>query len=498
MNINPLTPVTIVRVLKNVPLDNTYTDTLDFSSVSAQVSYFSGKTKYTYNNLGPVRMQNAIRLPQCADDIYDCNYIMFQNANFGSKWFYAFIKEIKFINVNMCEVVFELDAWQTWQFDITVMQSFVEREHINDDSIGNNLVEENLELGDYYFNGMGWINNLTQLSIVVAATTDSEGTASTGGFYGGVYSGLELSVFQSPNDVNTMIETLTAANKADAIVAIFMMPTNLVAPKNSGAKSFNVNYAKHYSNINGYTPKNNKLFTYPYNFLYVTNLAGNGANFRYEYFYSDDCNFEIAGSMTCNPQVMLSPLNYKGVSGANYNEKMVLEGYPQCPYTTDTFKAWLAQNGASTAVSVLGSAFSTIGGAVTGNVPAAVGGALGIASAVAKVTETYTLPPQARGATGSSANAALAMQNYLFYSCSITYPYAKIIDDYFSMYGYATHEVKVPNITGRPSWNYVKTIDVKIKGSVPFDDMATIKNMFNSGVTFWHGDWVGDYSRNNK
>ena len=58
--------------------------------------------------------------------------------------------------------------------------------------------------------------------------------------------------------------------------------------------------------------------------------------------------------------------------------------------------------------------------------------------------------------------------------------------------------MKVPNMTGRESWNYVKTNNVIISGSVPVDSMDAIKNMFNKGIRFWHGDFVGDYSRSNR
>ena len=66
------------------------------------------------------------------------------------------------------------------------------------------------------------------------------------------------------------------------------------------------------------------------------------------------------------------------------------------------------------------------------------------------------------------------------------------------MYGYATNRVKVPNMEGRESWNYVKMNNVIIKGSIPVDSMDSIKSMFNNGIRFWHGDFVGDYSRSNR
>lgn len=497
MNVIPMTPITTVKVLRSVPLDSTYKDVLDFSDASSQQSYFSGKAKFTYTDLTPIRLQNAIRLPQTPDDLYDCNYLMFQNANFGNKWFYAFIKEINFVNVNMSEISFEIDVMQTWSFDYQLKPSFVEREHIQQDEIGANLVAENIELGDYIARDFDGTNMLGQSKIVVAATIDATATDVTGGTYCGIYSGLYFNVFDDYSGANAMIEEATTKNKKDSIISIFQMPASMIGDIGGPAKSYTVDKSKNYVDIDGYIPKNNKLFTYPYNFLYCTNLNGNSAEFKYEYFEGSGCHFTLAGDMSCNPQVFIAPNNYKGVT-VNYNEKMVLDGYPQCAYSTDSYKAWLAQNGASTAVSVLGSSFTTAVGIASGNPLALSYGAIGIAGTLAKISETASLPRQAHGSAGSSASFAVGIKDFAFMHMTIRQEYAKIIDDYFSMFGYATHQVKIPNVTGRPSWNYVKTIDCKAIGSIPFEDMEKIKEIYNSGVTFWHGDWVGDYTRNNK
>ena len=75
---------------------------------------------------------------------------------------------------------------------------------------------------------------------------------------------------------------------------------------------------------------------------------------------------------------------------------------------------------------------------------------------------------------------------------------ARTIDDFFTMFGYKVNRVKVPNITGRRNWNYVKTIGCYIDGDVPQTDMQEIKDMFNKGVTLWHNpSTFADYSQNN-
>ena len=81
---------------------------------------------------------------------------------------------------------------------------------------------------------------------------------------------------------------------------------------------------------------------------------------------------------------------------------------------------------------------------------------------------------------------------------SIRSEYAKVIDNYFSMYGYKVNIVKTPNLTGRTNWNYVKTIGANIEGDIPETDLNEIKNMFNSGVTLWHNaSTYLDYSQSN-
>lgn len=45
---------------------------------------------------------------------------------------------------------------------------------------------------------------------------------------------------------------------------------------------------------------------------------------------------------------------------------------------------------------------------------------------------------------------------------SIKQEYARVIDNFFNMYGYKVNDVKIPNITGRLNWNYVKTVDINL------------------------------------
>lgn len=70
----------------------------------------------------------------------------------------------------------------------------------------------------------------------------------------------------------------------------------------------------------------------------------------------------------------------------------------------------------------------------------------------------------------------------------------KIIDDYFTRFGYAVKSLAMPNITGRKYWNYVEIG----ASEVPAKYMDTINNACRRGVTIWHNHAnVGNYSLNN-
>ena len=68
-------PMTTVRLLKSVPLDNSYSDTLTFDTAADQTSYFLSKTKFTANELTYQREELYVNYPAKYDDVYDLSLI---------------------------------------------------------------------------------------------------------------------------------------------------------------------------------------------------------------------------------------------------------------------------------------------------------------------------------------------------------------------------------------------------------------------------------------
>lgn len=497
-----IAPNTIIRLLKNVPLDNSYTNTINFNDVGAQSSYFSGLSKHTLSNYTYQRKEMVLKVNVKADDCLDCNYLMYQNTSFGNKWFYAFIVNTEYISNETTAITFEIDVMQTWYFDYTLLPSFVEREHSVTDNVGDNLVPENLELGEYRYTDLGLTGLFQMPQIVVASTFDKNFNPAVGGMYGGVYSGLCYNVFSSYTTCNDFLIQATDKNLSDGIVSIFMLPIAFCSDfQETMPLAFNVARDKKVDSIGGYIPKNKKLLTYPYNLLYVTNNEGMCANYRYEFFTSSQCNFDVSGVMCCTPEVMMTPKNYKGVP-LNYNEKLTIGSFPQCAYSIDSYRAFIAQNSMSLPMDIAMGAIQTAAGvgamSLSGGVIGGgqvVGGLSNISSKLTQVYEASTQPPQAKGNTSSFINMANEIKGFQFYHVQISREFALIIDDYFNMFGYATNRVKKPNTNSRPHWNYVKTINCNLKGSVPANDIAKIKSVYDRGVTFWkNGLNLGNYN----
>lgn len=267
------TPDTVVKLLRNVPLDSTYTDTRWFTTVGGQQAFFNGKVKKTYTGLTYQRVNNSVaqprgpltcRVPDIADNLYDCNYMMFQNSFYGSKWFYAFVKQVNYINPNNTEIVYEIDYLQTFMMDIKIKPSYVVREHASsvEDKPFANLTPEPITVTNWIDDLGGSSSYRWDLSltgdvgdkIIVAVIPNTIISSLLVGFksamFSGIFSGAKYKVFTSASEVDAFINELAALNAADAIVSVFMSPG---APAESDAPT--------YVDINTGIDTTNEVFT---------------------------------------------------------------------------------------------------------------------------------------------------------------------------------------------------------------------------------------------
>lgn len=125
-----VTPNTNIRLLK-CPLTINNKNQITFESKQEQLNYFSSLPYIEMEDTSYHRKDNAIKYDGLFDDLIEYNYCMYQNEAYSNKWFYAFITNMEYVNNNMTRIEIMTDVWQTWQFDITFKESFIEREMIN-------------------------------------------------------------------------------------------------------------------------------------------------------------------------------------------------------------------------------------------------------------------------------------------------------------------------------------------------------------------------------
>ena len=523
-----VTPQGQVYICKT-PLENDYKNQLTFATKIAQENYFNSTIIKTLDNYTYIKKDNVIKVGINIDEIIDCNYLFYKNTGFSNKIYYCFITKMEYINENCTAITIETDCFQTWYFDIRYKKCFVEREHVSDDTIGAHTIPEGLETGDYvdqYVDNdeMSDLNFLTKGGhspyVVLAVSETGLDVALPNGsrIYNNVYSGLIFLTFPNTQDVDKYINYIQHKITEDIIYAAFMCPYEIATDGGNfewstftdGTTSFQyafINYTtistqmglveiNKPNNLDTYIPRNKKLLTFPYRYFNIANNSGSSATYKYEYFNSRDgrdvCQFNMLGAISPGCSIRLIPYNYKcGKTEFDYIHKEVEESIvagklPTCGWTNDAYTNWLTQNAINIPLDIASDIVKTGVGIATGNVALAGGGLAGIGGTMAEIYQHSLIPTTAKGGVNQGDLNFADKLCFSVYKKCIKYEYARIIDNYFDMFGYKVNDVKIPNITGRQNWNYVKTIDCNFDGDIPQTDLNIIKAMFNGGVTFWH------------
>lgn len=540
--------------LLHAPLEADMNHQLNFADANAQFSYFSNLTNNYYaDGFTYIRKDGYLKVEACIDDIITYNYLMYRNTAFGDKWFYCFITRMEYLSPNVTAIYFKTDVWQTWQFDINIRKCFVEREHVNDDSVGLHTIDENLGTGEYIINSMtnktlcapetngGWV----AMSVTELPTTSGgasiKPSALTSRMYNGIIQGAYLMLFEyNTNGINSLAEVVDwyiGYGKKDAILSLYALPKTIYPtasimsqsytdPFNAdiywlasqtGATNMGSTTITRNSTLNGYTPKNNKMFCYPYNYLMVTNNNGTCNTYNYEDFVNpSSLVFQYDGVVCEGSSIKAFPTNYKKNSTnlSGYSFGIDMGNTPTFSWISDYYLNWQAQNstkaGMNTAQGFLNSIMNVPEGGTTpanamtyfGNIAQAtlehVGASVDIVKNALNMHQASITPDQVNGETTGDLNFAIGRSGFTFYQMSVRAEVAQVIDEYFSMFGYKVNATKVPNITGRSNWNYVKLHDANILGNVPQADLQGIKNMFEKGVTIWHNpNTFMDYTQSN-
>ena len=524
-------------ILLNVPIEIDNKNQLTFSSETNQYNYFLSRkvSSFEYSDCSYLRKDSILKVPAHIDNLYNVNYLMYRNRNFSSKWFYAFITKKEYVSDNCTALTIKTDCYQTWQFNIDIKPSFVVREHTNDDTIGANTIEENLDIGDIVtINHSGIRYPISGCKVVIMSTYDPYNNKRFASVlpYNGTTFGCMMWAFDSNTTAGMqaikdfILKTSQHIDVNAAIQGIFMCPSELLSGhidtndhnKITGSFSVYENIETYFpygsdSPYQDYTPKNNKCYCWPYHFLEVTNSNGEKQQYKIEDFQKDDRgNILFTNYMALQVGISgrLCPTNYKGSVPSLYNNDVgvTLSKFPTCQWSSDYYTNWLTQNSVNRFKNALGIASSVmmpINMDPTKSVDKfATGMSKGISTAnsIAGMISSYDSAKlqgnQTSGDNSGDVSFSMGANGYTFLEKRSKLENLRVIDNYFSMFGYKTNRLKVPNITGRSNWNYVETRNIDITGNAPQEDVQEIKNMFDNGVTLWHNpNTFGDYSQSN-
>ena len=540
-----------IIICKNIKLDKSYKDVLNYTE-QQMVSLCQANAVASASNYSFIRGERGyIKTSFSYNDALKCNYMAFQNPDYSNKWFFAFIDDVIYDNDGTARIRYTVDEFSTWFDYWNPEPCFVEREHVNDDTIGLHTYPEGLEYGDYVINATGDIasslNDTPLICIGVSYLPNDSPFISDNRVYGGVYSGMYYILFKLTESAAKFVKAMADIGKASDLACVFMIPLSLAGvsysdgwstgdlgeqtninfrvlpntPNIQGTDDFVIPLATNVSvsrptTINGYTPKNNKLFCYPYNCLSISNNAGMQGEFRYEDFINNSPLFNVVGIPTPSGSGWLYPVNYKknGNSKSGFNWGIPLAKFPQGSCNADMFTNWMTQNGinlfghridAPTAHAI-GGTLSALTGAATGSVDSIGSGLGSMFGAVQEQYRASMIPNQIVGQT-SNGDVTFAYNKMAptYYKMTIREEYARIIDDWFTRFGYKINRVKVPNQIGRTYWNFVKIgsgesigYSTNTNRSVPAASMEIINTIYRNGTTIWHNHAnIGNYNLNN-
>lgn len=398
------TPGTHVDLV-NVNWDNNYRDVVKFADKEALNTYINTKVSagITVTNMTYAKPGEDIYLGIPYNRVNRYNYLRASNPLMPipddiQKDFYYFILECEFVNPTTTRIRVQLDVWQTYVYDATFGNCYVERGHIGVANINkfNNYgrdyltVPEGIDYGGEYRhvartsdtiirNNIISTEDSIDGDIIVVSTIDIEasgGTAAapilitaTGSQINGMPSGADFYIFTTQAAFSTFMASI--ADKpwvSQGIVSVTYMPSLSRyslggAPIVSGEKveqlvtvpakqqmfnNWRNSIILHNKFPERYQYVKDKFFTYPYMIIEGTAWSGNTIILKPESWNDPHATIhERASYMPPNQRVSVHPRGYNADSGADIDNLWDLTD-AQVDALPDTWDAQIRDSGDDT------------------------------------------------------------------------------------------------------------------------------------------------------
>lgn len=514
---------------KSIPLDKGYKDVVNYSSsqmlekMRSQNHLVAEANDYSFVK----EKKRTIRTSLPFSQAQIVNYIAFRNDDYYAKWYFAFVNSVDFISPNCTEISFTIDEWTTW-FDQFIQKTcYVIRHHVNNDGIGEHTLNENLDVGRVSCIGTQEDISLSQYSWICALSAwkpeDKTGYNGIAVYNGSIFGKMAILFRNNLDGWRNLLYYILQTNADGHIndmTDLFIVPSALISEPDLILHEYNLDatiggqsaeyYTMQYSDTvkvfqtlidkpyswDDYKPKNNKLYCYPWNYLYVSNNNGSENIYKYEEFGNTQPTFDNELAFSIGVSGRLLPRNYKGMA-KNDDEAIPLGKYPTCSWSADSYTNWLTQQ----AVNIPTQFFNLMMTPVNPTSLTSVGNLASQISSVIGQFYSASLLPEIQGGSNTGDVVFNAKRNHFsFRKMRAKLEYLKIADDYFSRFGYLMNRVITPNMSGRQNWNYVEIGqgEIWIEGEIPASSKETINQIARNGVTIWHNlDNLGNFNLSN-
>lgn len=518
-----------LTLFKNFPITS-YANQLYVNSEKERNNMFNSWESDFFNELSSCdKTKKTIRL--------DINYYHGNMYNYGilhenNKDYYVFITDTEWLSNRTVVLHYEYDYFQTYVYQMDFKKSMIEREHVSDDTFGKWMNDEGLDTGERLVQSVTNLNGGSSDRVFCMSIRDTRDVLSTGSnekkalpqltTFNTYERSATIVAMSDASDLSWILNKVANANRLNAVSGLYTVPSSTLALYNkvacydwdtgdkvgyyltTGKSTAFVNTTVKPTNIDGYTPKNNKCFLYPYCYVNFSNSNGQSLTGRFEYS-NDKSNVQCAYRMFAIEGVpsYLWLQNYNGFE-KNLDNTITTDDHVQIPWTADSYATYVSGQKFSMSNTrrqkQIDYVYDTGKGAISSMLS---GNFLGVATSItdntkdlyswenslkATLNDVKNTPPSMEGTFSSSANNLIGDIGFKAELITLSAENIRTIDDYFSMFGYKTsHIVSLSSVMNtRSNWNYVKSVGANITGRCPYDAINTVKSMFNSGTTLWH------------
>ena len=125
-----IVPDSSVSLYSNIPITDGHQ--IVFKTRAEQTSYFNGKKTAGRADCSYIRKTGRLRIEYSAATVLAADYISFKNESFENTTFYAEIIDFEYVNNTTTDILYQIDWFQTFMFDVRYHASSIIREHLTE------------------------------------------------------------------------------------------------------------------------------------------------------------------------------------------------------------------------------------------------------------------------------------------------------------------------------------------------------------------------------